>query len=586
MWKNYENFRLASYVFAYYLDQISDEQLQADIDSFLAYAPLEKVYLENHRANTDIPQKRMREIKAIFEKNGIQCSGGITSTVKIGERKPAIYDTFCFTEKTHRERYLQIVRELAEVFDEIILDDFFFTSCRCDQCIVAKGARTWAQYRLDLMEDFSREIVELAHSINPKLNFIIKYPAWYKSYHETGYNPEKQRNIFDMVYTGTETRLPDYDMQHFQRYHSYSIMRWMENAVPGRNGGGWVDSGGSGHSINVFLEQLEQTAFAGAKELIFFQFQNFVQPDNLNLPAAAKDLYRVDKLLGCLGNPTGITVYEPFNSDGEDMVYNYLGMRGLAFEPKQEFDDKAPLLLLTASSAKDPNIIEKLRKYLISGGTAVITTGFMHETWDRGIRDITSMQFTNRFIQGKEYMTGDRNHANEGGVFKGINPVSAEIILNKDNAAWTDVSIKDREYNSVLFSEEDYSKGQIFLLNIPFNFSDIYNIPSGVMQVIAKHLSKGQRVYVTADEKISLYTYDNNIIGLQNFEFHNGTVRVYVRGTFNGLKDIESGRIYDQILPMPSPSVAGDAASLLPEEPEFYVDVKLGSGQYKFYEIL
>lgn len=586
MWKNYENFRLASYVFAYYLDQISDEQLQADIDSFLAYAPLEKVYLENHRANTDIPQKRMREIKAVFEKNGIQCSGGITSTVKIGERKPAIYDTFCFTEKTHRERYLQIVRELAEVFDEIILDDFFFTSCRCDQCIAAKGARTWSQYRLDLMEDFSREIVELAHSINPKLNFIIKYPAWYKSYHETGYNPEKQRNIFDMVYTGTETRLPDYDMQHFQRYHSYSIMRWMENAVPGRNGGGWVDSGGSGHSINVFLEQLEQTAFAGAKELIFFQFQNFVQPDNLNLPAAAKDLYRVDKLLGCLGNPTGITVYEPFNSDGEDMVYNYLGMRGLAFEPKQEFDDKAPLLLLTASSAKDPNIIEKLRKYLISGGTAVITTGFMHETWDRGIRDITSMQFTNRFIQGKEYMTGDRNHANEGGVFKGINPVSVEIILNKDNAAWTDVSIKDREYNSVLFSEEDYSKGQIFLLNVPFNFSDIYNIPSGVMQVIAKHLSKGQRVYVTADEKISLYTYDNNIIGLQNFEFHNGTVRVYVRGTFNGLKDIESGRIYDQILPMPSPSVAGDAASLLPEEPEFYVDVKLGSGQYKFYEIL
>lgn len=586
MWKKYENFRLASYVYAYYLANVSDEELQADIDSFLAYAPLEKVYLENHRANTDVSKERMQEIKAIFEKNGIQCSGGITSTIKIGERKPAIFDAFCYTDPIHRERYLQLIGELAEVFDEIILDDFFFISCRCDKCIAAKGNRTWSQYRLDLMEGFAKEIVDLAHRINPKLNFIIKYPAWYKDYHETGYNPKKQRHIFDMVYTGTETRLPDYDMQHFQRYHSYSIMRWMGNAVPGRNGGGWVDSGGSGHSINVFLEQMELTAFAGAKELMFFQFKSFVEPDNLNLPSTAKDLYRVDKIVGQLGHPTGTVVYEPFDSDGEDMVYNYLGMRGLAFEPKQEFDFEAPAILLTASSAKDPEIIEKLKKYLTDGGKAVITTGFMHETWERGIRDITSMQFTNRFLEGNEYMTGDRNHANDGGVFKGIQPVSVEIINNKDNAAWTDVAIKDREYNCLLFSEEDYSKGQICLLNIPFNFSDIYNIPSGAMQVIAKHLSKGQRVYATAEEKICLYTYDNDIIGLQNFESYDSTVRVYVRGKCNGLQDIESGRIYDLLLPMPAPSVAGDAASTLPEEPESYVDVKLGSGQYRFFKIL
>lgn len=586
MWKKYENFRLASYVFAYYLDGVTDEELQADIDHFLSYAPLEKVYLENHRANTDIPQERMREIKAIFEKNGIQCSGGITSTVLIEKQKPAIFDTFCFSDKAHRDRYLQIVRELAEVFDEIILDDFFFQACRCDLCIAAKKDRTWSQYRLDLMEEFSHEIVDLAHSINPKLNFIIKYPAWYKSYHETGYNPEKQRYIFDSVYTGTETRLPDYDTQHFQRYHSYSIMRWMENAVPGRNGGGWIDSGGSGHSINVFLEQVEQTAFAGAKELTFFQLKSFTEPDNLNLPAAAKDLYRVDNIVGQLGNPVGTVVYEPFQSDGEDMVYNYLGMRGLAFEPKQEFDFDASAMLLTGSSAKDPDVIEKLKQYLTKGGTAIITTGFVHATWDRGIRDITSMQFTNRFLEGNEYMTCDRNHSNEAGTFKGTEKVSVEILTHKDNAAWTDVVIKDREYNCVLLSEEDYSKGQVFLLNLPFNFADLYRIPAGPMQVIAKHLSVGQRVYVTSEEKICLYTYDNDIFGLQNFESYGGTVRVYIRGNCKKLRNIENGTLLDQVMPMPAPSVFGDAASTLPEEPESYIDVKLGSGQYQFFEII
>jgi len=34
--------------------------------------------------------------------------------------------------------------------------------------------------------------VDLAKSVNPNVNFIIKYPNWYESYQETGYNPGKQ----------------------------------------------------------------------------------------------------------------------------------------------------------------------------------------------------------------------------------------------------------------------------------------------------------------------------------------------------------------------------------------------------------
>ena len=185
-----------------------------------------------------------------------------------------------------------------------------------------------------------------------------------------------------------------------------------------KNGGGWIDSGGSGHSINVFLEQVEQTVFAGMKEVMLWNFRDFVQPDNLNLPPLGKDLYRMDRIRDRLGTPCGIAVYEPFNSDGEDMVYNYFGMRGLAFEPKQEFDMDASSMLLTSSSAKDPGIIDKLRTYLSKGGTVIMTNGFLHDTWDRGIQEFTNLQITGRLMRGSEYMTGDRNHAAESGVFK------------------------------------------------------------------------------------------------------------------------------------------------------------------------
>ncbi|MCQ2445386.1 MAG: hypothetical protein MJ141_00685, partial [Clostridia bacterium] len=144
----YKNFKLASYVFAYYLARATDEEIQKGIDYFKQYAPLNKVYIENHRGKVDIPQKRLREVKALFEKNGIETSGGITSTQFVnGVRKPSYYDTFCYTDPDHRKEYLRIVKELAEVFDEIILDDFFFTACRCEMCIEAKGDRSWKDFR-------------------------------------------------------------------------------------------------------------------------------------------------------------------------------------------------------------------------------------------------------------------------------------------------------------------------------------------------------------------------------------------------------------------------------------------------------
>ncbi|MBQ0001335.1 MAG: hypothetical protein KBT01_07360, partial [Clostridiales bacterium] len=336
----YKNFQIGTIVWAYYLEHSTEEQMQADIDEIRRYIPLKKAYLENHRGLVQVPQEKMRMAKAVFEKNGIETSGCITSTGKVGDRKPSIFDTYCYTDESHRAAYVKIVEELAEVFDEIILDDYFFTACRCEKCIQAKGRKTWAKYRLDLMEDFSKVIVNRAKEINPKMNFIIKYPNWYESWQETGYNPEKQKDIFDMVYSGTETREPVYNHQHLQRYHSYSMVRYLENTAPGRNGGGWIDPGGSGDNITRWLEQADLTMFAKAKELMLFNFEWMAK--SLVLPPLGKEFYRVDALMGQAGNPVGVSAYEPFNGQGEDLLYNYLGMMGAAIEPTPYFDEKAP----------------------------------------------------------------------------------------------------------------------------------------------------------------------------------------------------------------------------------------------------
>lgn len=119
---------------------------------------------------------------------------------------------------------------------------FFFTNCRCKACIEAKCGLSWAEYRTELMKEVSIDyVIRPAKEVNPNVNLIIKYPNWYEHYQETGYNLKDEPSLFDMIYTGTETRDSMYTQQHLPRYLSYFIMRYMENVKPGKNGGGWFD---------------------------------------------------------------------------------------------------------------------------------------------------------------------------------------------------------------------------------------------------------------------------------------------------------------------------------------------------------
>jgi hypothetical protein len=580
----FKNFKVAAYVYAYYVNKASEEDIQRGIDFFKRYIHLDKVYIENHRGVVDIPVEKLRRVKDIFEKNGIKASGGITATALInGKRKPSYYDTFCYTDPAHRAKFLQIVRDIASVFDEIILDDFFFTACRCEMCIKAKGDRSWKEYRLKLMEDFSKEIVNLARSINPHVNFIIKYPNWYESYQETGYNPGKQKDIFDMIYTGTETREPHYSAQHLQRYESYSIIRLLENTAPGRNGGGWIDQGGSRDNLNRWFEQANLTMLAKARELMLFNFEELI--DCIALPPLGFELYRIDDLIGKAGEPIGVHAWEPFDADGEDQLYNYLGMTGIAFEPTPFFNDKAETAFFAQSAACAPDAMEKLEAYVRRGGNAIVTVGFLRQVYDKGIKEMTSVRLTNRHVLSNEYMI---NHANYGAteIAEGPEKVMFEIIDYKTNATHCDITLLAGDDNFPIMTEDNYGKGRLFILNVPENFSDLYKLPKAVLQGIAKHMSMGQRLYLGCNAKVNLFTYDNGVFAIQSYRPAGDTVSVIVRGESNGIENIETGRVYTEKTTLPKPEMKSDATTVIPEPLEYAYSIAIEPGQLYFFRLI
>ena len=245
MWaggNNYKNFDVAIYSRVYETKQMKDPAwLESHWEAISRNMKVDKIYLETHRDMVVVDQETLDLAKKFFVSKGVKVSGGITATINERNR----FETYCYSNPEWRQKLKEVVEFTARNFDEIILDDFFFTDCKSDSEIQAKGDRSWTAYRLALMDEAGRNlVVNPAKAVNPKVRVIIKYPNWYDHFQYLGFNLETEPKYFDKIYTGTETRDPVNGNQHLQQYHGYSVFRYFENLKPGGNAGGWVDQGG------------------------------------------------------------------------------------------------------------------------------------------------------------------------------------------------------------------------------------------------------------------------------------------------------------------------------------------------------
>ena len=267
--ENYKNFKLAIYCPARDVQRMADLNWREKNFNLLdKYLDIDKVYLETYRGQTLVDKETISKVKKFFKERGIQTSGGITYVWNDDQQ----FLSFCITNPDQRKRMQEVAEYTASMFDEIMLDDFWFLNTKTESDIQAKGDQSWTDFRLEQAAEASQKlIIDPAKKVNPKVKIIIKYPNWYDHFQHCGFNLEKQPTQFDLIYTGTETRDPVYTHQHLQAYESYAIMRYFENIAPGRNGGGWVDPFNR-RTPARYAEQINMTLFAKARELTLFCF--------------------------------------------------------------------------------------------------------------------------------------------------------------------------------------------------------------------------------------------------------------------------------------------------------------------------
>ncbi|MEM2217008.1 MAG: hypothetical protein QXN22_02160 [Thermofilaceae archaeon] len=529
MEEGYRNFSVAIYCQVRDVLQMADNKWLEETYRFInKYIKFKKVYLETYRDDL-IPKKGdLLNIKDFFEKKGIKASGGIAFV----RREGGLSRTFCYTNPQELEMLKNIVLFTAEVFDEIILDDWFFTNCRCRLCTEAKGDLSWTEYRLRRLEEVARDyIIKPAKSVNPKLKLIIKYPNWYEHYQALGYNLDVETKIFDSIYTGTETRDPKYTQQHLQEYQSYLIMRYLENAGPSRNEGGWVDPYARGH-LDRWVEQIQLTLFAKPREITLYCWGSLFETVKMDdgsekyvsyvAPTAGTAFEETDLFMGKLGAPVGVPSYKPFNSSGEDFIHNYIGMLGIPLDLTPRFPENSGTVFLAESACHDPKIIGKIKDYLRGGKTLIVTSGLLKALQDHGFKDIVEIDCTERKIPVKEFM-----------LFMDSYRARREIVVPElkyyTNDAWELVSGLSGSNGYPLLLQARYDEGTIYVLSVPDNFSDLYHLPKEVLRVMREIFMREFEVVLDSPSKICLFLYDNRTFIVKSFLPHATRLEIVVK---------------------------------------------------------
>ena len=566
----YRNFKVSIFIPVYAVERMGRDPgwMQSSWSAISSRLHVDKVFIESYRSGMTADDAALAHVKSFFESKGVAVAGGMAL---LGPGVGGQFRTLDYADPADRALVSRVCALTARHFDEFILDDLFFFNTKSESDIAAKGKQTWDQFRLETMDEVSRDLIlKPAKEANPKVHVIIKFPNFYPSFQGMGFDLERQPQIFPEIWTGDETRDPIVTDQQLQQYESYEIFRYFANIAPGRNGGGWVDPIAMG-SIDRYAEQLWDTILAKAPAINLFEYTDLLRvaeagertawqmrpttfnyfqmlteccgfpgapgsKDALLADAAAYALGRVDKVAGELGAPVGLSCYRPYHSSGEDFLENVLGMMGIPIEMYPAWP-QSKSVLLTEAAKYDADIVAKIEQHLRGGGNVIISSGLLRALQDRGMDQITDMRVTGQVLAATSYVEG---RGFGGGFELGSSiPIAFPEIHFYTNEDWAVVRGLAAGRGVPLLLMDHYGKGQLYVLAVPESMNDFYRLPVGVLDALRRYLPLGLPVQFEGPAQVSLFEYNNDAFVVESFLDH--PVAVSVMGSFVHLENLMTG---------------------------------------------
>jgi hypothetical protein len=381
--ENKEILRLSTYVTAHTVEQMfRTEEGRREVLSLLRCYGITKVYLEVYRSGLVIPPDLIEPSVKFLKDNGFEVVAGIATVPgnDFGVRQEGPLGWFNWQNQKTRDDLRKVIEDSAPFFDTFIVDDFLCTSDTSIESKKAKGERSWSEYRRALLTELSQSVfIDPAREKNPDIKMIIKYPQWYDRFHIFGYDVTAKTELFDGIWTGTESRGQYTQRFGFvQPYEGFINLRWLNSLAGDKSGGSWFDH--EDCNARDFIEQAWQSVLGGSKELVIFSFDSFINghPGHHLLFQDYEKLVRLAKRVAA-GPVTGPAGYKPPNSDagGDLYLLDYIGMWAVSLVPVSSYPSDNKVVFLPTQAAYDRNIYSKIDESLRNGSKIVMTTGFL-----------------------------------------------------------------------------------------------------------------------------------------------------------------------------------------------------------------
>jgi hypothetical protein len=196
-------------------------------------------------------------------------------------------------------------------------------------------------------------------------------------------------------------------------------------------------------------------------------------------------------------------------------------------------------VLLTEQAKYDPDIVTKMKGQLTRGGDVVITSNLLKAIPDK-IADIAELRATDVKALVNDF----------GPAGKTDKDILITQVRYQTNDAWDILSAGRPLTHGVsgypVLLRAPYSKGNLYVMTIPDDFGNLYDLPVGVLNAFRQLLSKDLDIRIDAPAKVGLFLYDNGAFIVESFLDEPVTIKIHAKEGIDRLTDILGGAVIDK----------------------------------------
>jgi len=402
--------------------------------------------------------------------------------------------------------------------DEIIVDDWLFTTCTTARAISERGSDSWADYRSRLVAEQSKvHLIDVAKKVRPGVRVIIKYPNWYEGHRQHGYDVALQTPQFDGVSVGIETRQRATHDQHIPIYSGYVFQKWIGGDAGPKWGSAWLDNYAMKGAADDYVAQVWQAVLARAPEIIFWCAGQLhpTNPSSDVYPHLVELMPEFDRLAGMLDGPSrGIPIHLPLGSVGEYNVFGYLGMIGLPMAPRATFPADSPTAIFTQHSLRDPKLASELLDRVRAGKEVFLTWPLLQDLHGSEMGRVFNVIGEGGAVTSTTFRVAEATWD-----FRPVEASRSFTFPKVQVSTWPyvrDVALVREDADFGVLLRSPYMDGQVDVLNLPENTYDLLRLPEAVLNAIRRPFFKELGVRLVGPGGVALYPFGERQYVLYN----------------------------------------------------------------------